>query len=101
MTKSNPECGRKFSPYSLLSFISCMYVDDHFFLSLSLKSYSRSIERERMEGSSDKRLGKMEKDMYHIIHKVPSGDGPFVKAKQAQVCSPKASLVLVIGSMKF
>ncbi|XP_058207128.1 protein SULFUR DEFICIENCY-INDUCED 1-like [Rhododendron vialii] len=38
-----------------------------------------------MEGSSDKRLGKMEKDMFHIIHKVPSGDGPFVKAKQAQL----------------
>lgn len=31
--------------------------------------------------------GKQEKDSYHIIHKVPHGDGPYVKAKHAQVCS--------------
>ena len=31
--------------------------------------------------------GKQEKDLYHIIHKVPQGDGPYVKAKHAQVYS--------------
>ncbi|KAH7864126.1 hypothetical protein Vadar_026059 [Vaccinium darrowii] len=27
----------------------------------------------------------MEKDMFHVIHKVPCGDGPYVKAKHAQL----------------
>jgi hypothetical protein len=30
--------------------------------------------------------GKKEKDLFHVIHKVPAGDGPYVKAKHAQVC---------------
>lgn len=25
------------------------------------------------------------KELYHVIHKVPSGDGPYVRAKHAQV----------------
>ena len=29
--------------------------------------------------------GKKEKDLFHVIHKVPAGDGPYVKAKHAQV----------------
>jgi hypothetical protein len=28
-----------------------------------------------------------EDDQIHIVHKVPSGDGPYVKAKHAQVDS--------------
>lgn len=28
---------------------------------------------------------RKEEDQFHIIHKVPSGDGPYVKAKHAQV----------------
>ncbi|XP_057472881.1 protein SULFUR DEFICIENCY-INDUCED 1-like [Actinidia eriantha] len=38
-----------------------------------------------MEGSSQKSLWKKEKDFYHVTHKVPCGDGPYVKAKQAQL----------------
>ncbi|KAF2292615.1 hypothetical protein GH714_026028 [Hevea brasiliensis] len=41
-----------------------------------------------MEGSS-KRINadgsKNEKDLFHVIHKVPSGDGPYVRAKHAQL----------------
>lgn len=29
---------------------------------------------------------RKEKDLFHVIHKVPSGDGPYVRAKHAQVC---------------
>lgn len=25
------------------------------------------------------------KELYHVIHKIPSGDGPYVRAKHAQV----------------
>lgn len=25
-------------------------------------------------------------DLFHVIHKVPAGDSPYVKAKQVQVC---------------
>lgn len=28
---------------------------------------------------------KDQKEMFHVIHKVPSGDGPYVRAKHAQV----------------
>ncbi|KAK4594967.1 hypothetical protein RGQ29_018629 [Quercus rubra] len=40
--------------------------------------------------------GKQEKDLYHIIHKVPHGDGPYVKAKHAQLVEkePEAAIVL-------
>ncbi|KAK2977738.1 hypothetical protein RJ640_026981, partial [Escallonia rubra] len=45
-------------------------------------------ERERMEGSSEKE--------FHVIHKVPSGDGPYVRAKHAQLVQkdPEAAIVL-------
>ena len=44
-------------------------------------------EREReMEGSACKKSSKGKKDdLYHVIHKVPYGDSPYVKAKHAQV----------------
>ncbi|KAJ8749488.1 hypothetical protein K2173_025683 [Erythroxylum novogranatense] len=36
-----------------------------------------------------------EKDFFHVIHKVPSGDGPYVKAKHAQLVDkdPEAAIV--------
>lgn len=41
-----------------------------------------------MEGISvckkSSKLGKKD-DLYHVIHKVPYGDSPYVKAKHAQV----------------
>ncbi len=46
-----------------------------------------------MERSSKKNSkGKQEKDMYHVIHKVPYGDSPYVKAKHAQVCTATSQL---------
>ncbi|GMY06118.1 protein SULFUR DEFICIENCY-INDUCED 1-like [Fagus crenata] len=50
-----------------------------------------------MERSSKKNSkGKQEKDMYHVIHKVPYGDSPYVKAKHAQLVEkdPEAAIVL-------
>lgn len=38
-----------------------------------------------MEGGL-KKMVKKEKEPFHVIHKVPSGDGPYVRAKHAQVC---------------
>lgn len=40
-----------------------------------------------MDGSSKKmkKKGKSREDIYHVIHKVPNGDSPYVKAKHAQV----------------
>ncbi|EEF41265.1 protein SULFUR DEFICIENCY-INDUCED 1 [Ricinus communis] len=42
-----------------------------------------------MEGNSKK------KDLFHVIYKVPSGDGPYVKAKHAQLVQkdPEAAIV--------
>ncbi|KAJ6403802.1 hypothetical protein OIU84_012080 [Salix udensis] len=38
--------------------------------------------------------GKKEKDLFHVIHKVPAGDGPYVKAKHAQLVQkdPEAAI---------
>ncbi|KAI3449874.1 hypothetical protein Pfo_006539 [Paulownia fortunei] len=38
---------------------------------------------------------KKEKDLFHVIHKVPSGDGPYVRAKHAQLVQkdPEAAIV--------
>lgn len=30
-------------------------------------------------------VGVEKKDLFHVIHKVPAGDSPYVKAKQLQV----------------
>lgn len=39
-------------------------------------------------------LKKREKDNFHVIHKIPYGDGPYVRAKHAQVSlSPSPSLL--------
>lgn len=39
-----------------------------------------------MEGSVSKKSPKGKKDdLYHVVHKVPYGDTPYVKAKHAQV----------------
>ncbi|CAK9163461.1 unnamed protein product [Ilex paraguariensis] len=50
-----------------------------------------------MEGSSMKMSrGKKEKKLSHVIHKVPSGDGPYVRAKHVQLVEkdPEAAIVL-------
>ncbi|GFP83015.1 protein sulfur deficiency-induced 1 [Phtheirospermum japonicum] len=38
---------------------------------------------------------KKEKDLFHVIHKVPSGDGPYVRAKHAQLVEkdPEAAII--------
>ncbi|KAH1239916.1 Protein SULFUR DEFICIENCY-INDUCED 1 [Glycine max] len=52
-----------------------------------------------MEGISvckkSSKLGKKD-DLYHVIHKVPYGDSPYVKAKHAQLVekNPEAAIVL-------
>ena len=39
-----------------------------------------------MELGNSKNIIKGKKDeLYHVIHKVPSGDSPYVRAKHAQV----------------
>ncbi|EXC24178.1 hypothetical protein L484_015197 [Morus notabilis] len=50
-----------------------------------------------MEGNSKKSSTKGKKDdLYHVIHKVPSGDTPYVRAKHAQLVDkdPETALVL-------
>ncbi|CAB4291280.1 unnamed protein product [Prunus armeniaca] len=50
-----------------------------------------------MEGSSKMSSPKGKKDdLYHVIHKVPSGDSPYVRAKHAQLVEkdPEAAIVL-------
>ncbi|KAK6143993.1 hypothetical protein DH2020_020813 [Rehmannia glutinosa] len=50
-----------------------------------------------MESTAGFRNGyeKKEKDYFHVIHKVPSGDGPYVRAKHAQLVQkdPEAAIV--------
>lgn len=56
----------------------------------------REIKR-IMEGSSKMSSPKGKKDdLYHVIHKVPSGDSPYVRAKHAQLVEkdPEAAIVL-------
>ncbi|KAF5458241.1 hypothetical protein F2P56_022285 [Juglans regia] len=55
-------------------------------------------QRNNMEGSS-KKSSKGQKErgsLYHIIHKVPCGDSPYVKAKHTQLVEkdPEAAIVL-------
>ncbi|KAJ7961496.1 Protein SULFUR DEFICIENCY-INDUCED 1 [Quillaja saponaria] len=50
-----------------------------------------------MEGSGILKSSKGKKeDLYHVIHKVPYGDSPYVKAKHAQLVQkdPEAAIVL-------
>ncbi|PQM38750.1 protein SULFUR DEFICIENCY-INDUCED 1 [Prunus yedoensis var. nudiflora] len=50
-----------------------------------------------MEGSSKMSSPKGKKDdLYHVIHKVPSGDSPYVRAKHAQLVEkdPETAIVL-------
>ncbi|KAL8489868.1 hypothetical protein ACS0TY_025670 [Phlomoides rotata] len=49
-----------------------------------------------MEGGGLKKGSpRREKDLFHVIHKVPSGDGPYVRAKHAQLVEkdPEAAIV--------
>ncbi|KAF2284501.1 hypothetical protein GH714_025878 [Hevea brasiliensis] len=53
-----------------------------------------------MEGSSKRNTAccsktEKEKDLFHVIHKVPCGDGPYVKAKHAQLVhkDPETAIV--------
>ncbi|XP_010241143.1 PREDICTED: protein SULFUR DEFICIENCY-INDUCED 1-like [Nelumbo nucifera] len=52
-----------------------------------------------MQGGGNSKMmspRKGEKDTFHVIHKVPSGDGPYVRAKHAQLIEkdPEAAIVL-------
>ncbi|XP_059626871.1 protein SULFUR DEFICIENCY-INDUCED 1-like [Cornus florida] len=50
-----------------------------------------------MEGiRSMKKGSKNDKEAFHVLHKVPSGDGPYVRAKLAQLVQkdPEAAIVL-------
>ncbi|CAA2934099.1 SULFUR DEFICIENCY-INDUCED 1-like [Olea europaea subsp. europaea] len=48
-----------------------------------------------MEGGV-KKVAKKEKEPFHVIHKVPSGDGPYVRAKHAQLIQkdPETAIIL-------
>lgn len=44
-----------------------------------------------MEGGNSYKKGSYkdyEQHLFHVIYKVPSGDGPYVRAKHAQVINP-------------
>ncbi|XP_059625205.1 protein SULFUR DEFICIENCY-INDUCED 1-like [Cornus florida] len=50
-----------------------------------------------MEGiSSMKSFRKKEKDLFHVIHKVPFGDGPYVRAKHAQLVQKDPEVAIVL-----
>lgn len=40
-------------------------------------------------------------DLFHVIHKVPSGDSPYVKAKQVQVNKVSIFIVFVFWVVMF
>jgi hypothetical protein len=42
--------------------------------------------KESFSPSAVKRKGGDKKDLFHVIHKVPAGDSPYVRAKHLQVC---------------
>ncbi|XP_057798216.1 protein SULFUR DEFICIENCY-INDUCED 1-like [Salvia miltiorrhiza] len=46
-------------------------------------------------GSKKKSSQKRERDLFHVIHKVPCGDGPYVRAKHAQLVEkdPEGAIV--------
>ncbi|KAL7151727.1 hypothetical protein ABFS83_04G050900 [Erythranthe nasuta] len=48
-----------------------------------------------MKKKSRTAVQKKENEMFHVIHKVPSGDGPYVRAKHAQLVEkdPEAAIV--------
>ncbi|CAA2975896.1 SULFUR DEFICIENCY-INDUCED 1-like [Olea europaea subsp. europaea] len=47
-----------------------------------------------MEGDL-KKMVKKEKEPFHVIHKVPSGDGPYVRAKHAQIVQKDPETAIV------
>ncbi|XP_021274329.1 protein SULFUR DEFICIENCY-INDUCED 1 isoform X2 [Herrania umbratica] len=49
-----------------------------------------------MVSSKNKKMGSSKEQLYHVIHKVPQGDTPYVKAKHAQLVQkdPEAAIVL-------
>ncbi|XVF81152.1 hypothetical protein PTKIN_Ptkin15bG0133900 [Pterospermum kingtungense] len=49
-----------------------------------------------MEGSKNKMTTSNKEQLFHVIHKVPQGDTPYVKAKHAQLVQkdPEAAIVL-------
>ena len=57
-----------------------------------------SKEEEIMEGGNLKK-GSSKDELFHVIHKVPPGDTPYVRAKYAQVIS--FSIFLKIGICYF
>jgi hypothetical protein len=55
-----------------------------------------SERKERVSSPSCKR------DIFHVIHKVPAGDSPYVRAKHVQVITFKGSFeVLVLAGFEF
>ncbi|GFZ17621.1 tetratricopeptide repeat (TPR)-like superfamily protein [Actinidia rufa] len=52
-----------------------------------------------MEWSSEKirTSGKKEQEVFHVIHKVPSGDGPYVQAKHAQLVEKDLETAIVFN----
>ncbi|KAK6914252.1 Tetratricopeptide repeat [Dillenia turbinata] len=49
-----------------------------------------------MEGGNEKSPNKVEKEAYHVLHKLPPGDSPYVRAKHMQLVEkdPDAAIVL-------
>ncbi|XP_073040615.1 protein SULFUR DEFICIENCY-INDUCED 1-like [Primulina eburnea] len=45
--------------------------------------------------SGTRNINKKEKDLYHVNHKVPAGDGPYVRAKHAQLVEKDSESAIV------
>jgi hypothetical protein len=45
-----------------------------------------------MAAASSRRRAGEKKDLFHVVHKVPAGDSPYVRAKHLQVRLISASL---------
>lgn len=45
--------------------------------------------------SGTRNINKKEKDLYHVNHKVPAGDGPYVRAKHAQLVEKDSESAII------
>lgn len=43
----------------------------------------------------ERNINKKEKDLYHVNHKVPAGDGPYVRAKHAQLVEKDSESAII------
>ncbi|KAL0437276.1 UNVERIFIED_CONTAM: protein SULFUR DEFICIENCY-INDUCED 1 [Sesamum radiatum] len=60
-----------------------------------VKNYNSSSSTTLTTSSSQQKKSEKDSNLFHVIHKVPSGDGPYVRAKHAQLVEKDPETAIV------